>query len=141
MGVGDQSEQITFLTHLAHKAIERLRQLPQPAVRVCGPFTSGGFGYDENLRRFKVAEKLLKEKGYTVFEYFGEKSDEVQIREAGIPWELVMEHYHAPILKADLLQKAFFMPRWQESNGAKWEHEFLNNHTSAKIEELPEEWS
>lgn len=75
-----------------------------------------------------------------MFDYFINSDDEVRIKEAGINWELVMELYHKPILQAGLLTSAFFMPKWQESNGAKWERDFLSKITSVQIEEIPEEW-
>lgn len=51
----DDSQKTALLKKLAEGAIERLQNIPKPAVRVCGPLTSGGFGYSENLRRFKKA--------------------------------------------------------------------------------------
>jgi hypothetical protein len=49
-------EKHQILKKLAGGAIERLGLLPQPVVRVSGPLTSGGFGYEENLRRFIIAQ-------------------------------------------------------------------------------------
>ena len=134
------NEQIELLTSLAGGAIARLEALPQPVVRVCGPLTSGGFGYDKNLVRFKRAEQALRDKGFTVFDYFDSSDDEEQIKAASIPWEMVMEHYHDPILRANKLTKAFFMPKWEESNGSIWEREFITANTSTEVADLPEEW-
>ena len=114
--------------------------MPQPVVRVCGPLTSGGLGYDENLKLFMKSEAILKEKGYTVFDYFEGNHDERQIVALNIPWEEVMEHYHKPILLAGLIDTAFFLPRWRESNGATWEHEFITEHTNTKVRSFPAEW-
>lgn len=136
----DTNEHARLLHSLANGAVARLKLLPAPVVRVCGPLTSGGYGYDENLRRFRVAEERLKHEGKTVFDYFANNSDELHIKDAGIPWELVMEHYHKPILSSGLIAKAYFMPKWQTSNGASWERDYIENFTAMQIAELGEEW-
>lgn len=102
------AEKHNVLQALAEAAISRLRALPQPVVRVCGPLTSGGFGYEENKRIFLVAEKVLKQKGFTVFDYFEGNDDEDHIAAMGLPWEEVMEDYHKPILESGLIETAFF---------------------------------
>jgi hypothetical protein len=133
-------EKHQILKTLAGGAIERLKELPQPVVRVCGPLTSGGLGYDENLKLFMKSEIILKEKGYTVFDYFEGNDDEGHIAAMGLPWEEVMEYYHKPILESGLIETAFFLPRWRESNGAKWEHEFIEAIPNTKIRSFPEDW-
>ncbi|MEK7638932.1 MAG: DUF4406 domain-containing protein [Patescibacteria group bacterium] len=130
-----------LLKRLAVGAIERLKQLPHPVVRVCGPLTTGGTTREENQHRLEQAEAILKEKGYTVFDYFKSNDDEAQIIKAGITdWDLVMETYHRPIFEANLLSAAFFLKDWEKSRGATWEHNFISAHTSADIKEFPEEW-
>lgn len=128
------------ISELAAAAIERLKELPQPVVRICGPLTSGGNGYEENLALFKKAEKILIEKGFTVFDYFTNNHDEEDIYEMGMNWETVMELYHKPILAANILDTAFLLPDWQNSNGSCFEHHFITRHTKTKIREFPEEW-
>lgn len=128
-----------ILSELAKGAIDRLRQLPQPVVRVSGPITTGGFGYDENLRRFVKAQQILREKGFTVFDYFEDNEDESVIKDLSLTGDEVMSHYHQPILKTGLITAVYMMPRWEESGGAKAEYEhFVSNNL--KIEYIPEEW-
>jgi hypothetical protein len=43
-------EKHKVLKSLADDAISRLVELPPPVVRVSGPLTSGGYGYEENQR-------------------------------------------------------------------------------------------
>lgn len=136
----DKKEKHRKLSEIAEIAIERLKRLPAPVVRVCGPLTSGGLGYDENLALFQKANEVLKEKGFTVFDYFEGHHDERQIIDLDLPWEEVMEYYHKPILESNLIETAFFLPRWRESNGASWEHDFIKKHTKTKIRPLPESW-
>ncbi|MCA9358489.1 hypothetical protein KC902_04485 [Candidatus Kaiserbacteria bacterium] len=73
----ETKDKIDRLQALAEGAIERLRRLPQPVVRVSGPITSGGYGYEENVRRFVLAQQKLRELGYTVFDYFEDKCERV----------------------------------------------------------------
>jgi hypothetical protein len=133
-------EKHDILKTLAGGAIERLKVLPQPVVRVSGPLTSGGYGYDENLSRFLIAQAKLREEGYTVFDYFEGNHDERQIIELGISdWKEVMEYYHNPIMATGLIKTVFMMPKWETSNGAKWEHEFAKK-SGLSIRPIPDEW-
>lgn len=135
-----QAEKIKILKTLAGRAIERLKELPQPVVRVSGPLTSGGFGYEENLRRFILAQEKLRTKGYTIFDYFEGNHDERQIKELGISnWKEIMEHYYNPIMATGLIKTMFMMPRWRESNGATWEHEYATK-LGLQIRTISESW-
>lgn len=124
------------LPELAQKTIEELKKLPQPLVRVCGPLTTGGLGYEENARRLTRAEKILSERGETVFR-FGDS--EAHIQGKGYEYSAIMEEFHKPILESGLISKAYFLTKWQESKGATWEHDFITNSTRIEIEEFPED--
>ena len=132
-------EKRAHLRVLANGAIARLTQLPAPVVRVSGPLTSGGYGYDENLRRFIVAQEKLRDVGYTVFDYFEGNHDERHIIPLQLAWEEVMEHYHLPIMQTGLITTMFMMPLWEGSNGARSEHAFAAK-TGMTIEYISEEW-
>lgn len=132
-------EKYTVLKTLARGATERLKTLPQPVVRVSGPLTSGGYGYDENLRRFLVAQEKLREQGYAVFDYFEGNHDEREIIPLELSWPEVMEHYHRPIMATKLIETVFMMPKWRESNGATWERDFAKE-LGLKIRSIPSEW-
>ncbi|MEY2665298.1 MAG: hypothetical protein RLZZ480_403 [Candidatus Parcubacteria bacterium] len=135
-----KEEKYKILQNLAAAAIERLRALPQPVVRVSGPFTSGGYGKEENLRRFLLAQEKLREQGYTVFDYFDGHDDEIVIADLGFEdYNEVMEHYHRPIMATGLIETVFMMPKWRESNGATWEHEFATE-LGLKIRPIPDSW-
>lgn len=127
------------LRALARRAIERLSKMKQPVVRVCGPLTTGGAGYEKNLATFVKAEKVLSEKGYLVFNYF-EEQDEALIRAMGAPHETIMREYHEPILRSGYIRTAFFLPGWRGSKGATWEHDFMSRETSTEIKDIPPEW-
>jgi hypothetical protein len=127
------------LAELADKAIKVLKKLPQPVVRVSGPLTSGGLGYEKNLHRFILAQQLLQSEGYTVFDYYGDGYDERQILALELPWEEVMEYYHKPIMATKLIGKVFMMPLWETSHGASWEHAYAVS-LGLVIEYLSENW-
>ena len=128
-----------ILAELAAGAIDRLGQLTQPVVRVSGPLTSGGFGYERNLERFLVAQRNLREQGLTVFDYFEDNDDEEVIKTLNVDWGQVMQHYHMPILKTGLITTVYMMPKSAESNGATMEREYFERENLAVIE-IPESW-
>lgn len=127
------------LRALAEKAVERLKLLPQPVVRLSGPLTTSAYGYKNNLKRFLKGQEILREKGYTVFDYFEGHDGEEVIKSLNVPWVEVMEHYHRPIMAAGLIKGAFFLPRWEFSNGAKAEHEYAKEF-GLDIHYFLEEW-
>ncbi len=123
----------------AEHAIEKLKGMKQPVVRICGPLRSGGLGYEKNLELFSKAKEALESRGFVVFDYF-EGDDEEYIKSMHFDTNTIMEEYHRPILESGYIQKAFFLPSWRESGGATWERNFIEEKTSIRVEELPAEW-
>ena len=113
--------------------------MPQPVVRLSGPLTSGAYGYDENLKRFLKGQDILREKGYTVFDYFEGHNDEEVIQSLALPWAEIMEYYHRPIMATGLIKEAFSMPLWEKSNGATSEYKYAQEY-GLKINFFPENW-
>lgn len=103
---------------LLGEALQELRDLPPPVVRLAGPLRSGGDGYKENLGRFEIGKALLASRGITVFFYQGKYADAIQ---AG--YELHFEHFHIPILESGFIAGMHFLPKWSESRGASYERE------------------
>jgi len=128
---------IKKLEHLVEETINELKVMPGPVVRVCEPLTTGGFGYEENARRLTVATLELKRRGYFVFDW---EPSEVHIKDMNLPHAVVMEKFHKPILASGYIKTAFFLPKWEESKGATWERNFVQESTHMAIEEFPEEW-
>lgn len=136
----NQENHTEILRELARKEIEILKNAQQPLVRVAGPWTTGGFGYEENIRRFDKAEKALRKRGYTIVDYFTSEETIKKLRDENVSPNLIMDEYHKPILESGYIQKAFFMPRSDESAGATWERNFIRDHTNIEILEVPEDW-
>ena len=127
------------LTTLAENAIKRLKRLPQPVVRVSGPLTSGGYGYEENLRRFITAQQKLRAMGMTVYDYFEDNDDEQVIKNLEIKGDEVIRLYHQPILETGLIGTVYMLPNWEDSEGAKAEYDhFVSNDLNVHF--IPEEW-
>lgn len=64
MSVGE----IAALENLALRQIEKIKQLSEPVVRVCGPLTCDGpEGYAKNADRLAKAEQVLVGQGYSVW--------------------------------------------------------------------------
>ncbi|MBY0538931.1 hypothetical protein K2P56_00660 [Patescibacteria group bacterium] len=103
---------------LVGEAVEDMKKLPPPLVRIAGPLRTGGDGYETNLQRLKQGEALLRSRGLTVFGYTGKYADAIKAA-----YDLHFEHFHIPILKTGLIQSIFFLPKWEESRGAAYERQ------------------
>lgn len=123
---------------LAKTAIEDLKKLPQPVVRLSGPLTTGGFGYEENMKRFARAEIALRERGYTVFSYEPYEKTIYEIYEPSMHLDL-MEYFHKPILESGLMTELFSLPGSEASKGATYERE-LAERVGIKVTAFPEAW-
>lgn len=135
--IENMDNEISTLKKLAQQEIQKIEQLSQPVVRVCGPLTCDGpEGYQRNADRLTQAEIILKNKGMTVWT-FGESEEEIFGK--GYSNENIFAFFHKPVLESGLIKEAYFLPRWDESNGATLER---NTAIEAKVEitEFPEEW-
>jgi hypothetical protein len=133
----DRSEEITALKELAEREIKRIEQMPQPVVRVCGPLTCDGpEGYERNAERLAQAEIILQSKGMTVWT-FGEAEEEIFGK--GYDHGNIFTYFHKPILASGHIKEAYFLPRWNESNGATLERN-ISIETNVAIKEFPEDW-
>lgn len=107
---------------LVGEAIEDMKKLPPPLVRIAGPLRTGGDGYEANLLRFKRGEELLRSRGLTVFGYTGKYADAIKAA-----YDIHFEHFHIPILRSGFIQSIFFLPKWDESRGAAYERKLCED--------------
>jgi|AntRauTorcE11897_2_1112592.scaffolds.fasta_scaffold04533_2 hypothetical protein len=129
--------EIRALKALADREIKRIKQMPQPVVRVCGPLTCDGpTGYDRNANRLAEAERILQSRGMTVWT-FGEA--EAEIFGNDYDHGNIFTYFHKPILESGLITEAYFLPRWDESNGATLERD-IAAEAKVTIQEFLEEW-
>ncbi len=133
----NRAEEISALEMLAEHELRRIEQMPQPVVRVCGPLTCDGpEGYERNAHRLAEAERILQSQGMTVWT-FGEAEEEIFGK--GYDHGNIFTYFHKPILESGLIKEAFFLPRWEKSNGATLERA-IATEAQVTIKEFPEEW-
>lgn len=130
-------EEVEALQRLAERELKRVERMPQPVVRVCGPLTCDGpEGYERNAERLAEAEKILQSRGMSVWT-FGEAEEEIYGK--GYDHGNIFTYFHKPILASGLIKEAYFLPRWNESNGASKERQ-IAEESHVSIQEFPEEW-
>jgi hypothetical protein len=118
---------------LVYITLDALEKMPQPIVQVCGPISSGGRGsIEKNLKIFKKTIRKLSEKHSVFDQTILEQPMRRIMKTYHCSHEennrILLESFYGPILKSGLIQKTFFIDRWESSQGATWEHE-----TSKKI--------
>lgn len=115
-------------------------------VMVSGPMTSGGKGSVEaNMAAYKRAMAHLQSKGYPIFNQLpGEDALKRHWRKwyddgnKGYCWKL-LDGVYSPIFCSGRVVKLVFMPNWQSSLGATWEHAMADN-LGIDREYLPVDW-
>jgi hypothetical protein len=104
-----------------------LSRTPHPIIQVCGPISTGGTGSIEtNLKRFETAINALKARGLELFDQlpFEGPLQALTLRlEANKYPKRLLEEFYLPILESRLVDELYFLPDWQTSIGARWEHE------------------
>lgn len=132
-----KEEEEEVLKRLVERELARIETLPQPVVRVCGPLTCDGpEGYKRNAERLAQAERILQSRVMTVWT-FGEAEEEIFGK--GYDYGNIFTYFHKPILASGLIKEAYFLPRWNESNGATKERQ-IAEESHVSIQEFPEEW-
>lgn len=123
----DLMKTLTSYTAMKDFALAMLEDLPGPIVQVCGPLTTGGRGsFEANVQAFHEAIHWLSNQGKMVFD---QRPFEIPIRqlivarkESGYAYELLAEFY-LPIFQSGYIKELYFLPGWESSIGACWEHD------------------
>ncbi len=130
------------LHDLLNTALCVLKKMPQPIVEVCGPMSTGGAGdLTANLKRFKNAVDVLFESGVTVFDQipFQDAMMRITSHDAAVNYNTdLLDIFYNGIFSSGHIKKAYFLPEWQSSKGARWEREFLQA-LPIEIVEYPED--
>jgi hypothetical protein len=104
-----------------------LKRMPSPIVQVCGPIGTGGLGnVEDNLKAFDDTIRSLQEKGLNVFDQMPFEWPMQVIKfnlPKGVYPESIMTDFYIPIFESGQVAEFYFMPTWETSTGAKWEHE------------------
>jgi len=128
-------------TELFDIAIDFITRMPQPLVQFCGPISTGGKGsIDSNLAELDKAILFFAAKGIYIFDQipFEEPMQRIKAKEGSYNHDLLNQFY-LPIFKSGHIKKFVFLPGWQSSVGAKWEHDWAEK-IGIKIEYLPDNW-
>ena len=125
---GDASELSRAKTfeEMAAVALRVIARIPQPVGQVCGPITTGGAGsLEKNLEIFRRAIIALSISGTSIFDQlpFEPSIRRIQNWEYSAGGLRLLEDFYFPIFKSGLIQRLYFIPGWESSLGARWEHE------------------
>lgn len=105
-----------------------INRMPKNLVQVCGPIGTGGLGSKEaNLNAFNETIKDLQRKGLNVFDQMPFEAPMQELKEKVMPngeyFESILTDFYQPLFESSVIYKFCFMPNWQSSKGANWEHE------------------
>jgi hypothetical protein len=104
-----------------------LGRMPSPIVQVCGPISTGGFGsIIANMQAFTETIQALQGKGLSVFDQmpFEVPMQKLKLHLApGEYLEAILTDFYQPLFESKKINAFYFMPDWQSSHGALWEHE------------------
>lgn len=112
------------LTQIALAVVGRM---PPPVGQVCGPISTGGVGsIEQNLMIFEAAIDQLLAQGLTIFDQTPFEQHIFRILEDGLGTRQrnqLLEQFYRPIFQSRCVHVLYFIPGWQFSNGAQWEHQ------------------
>ncbi|MCL4400306.1 DUF4406 domain-containing protein [Patescibacteria group bacterium] len=111
-------------------ALKILPRLGQPIAQVCGPLSTGGRGsFEKNLEMFSEGIEFLHNQGKIVFD---QRPFEVPMQKlknsrekGGYAFDL-LDKFYLPVFESGYIKEMHFLPGWDGSTGAKWEHEQAN---------------
>jgi hypothetical protein len=98
----------------------------QPVAMICGPISTGGKGSKkENLEVFSRAIERISADGLCVFSQIPFEDDMLRIYKSDPKFQgnRLLEEFYLPIFQSGLLKLFCFLPGWEHSVGATWEHE------------------
>ncbi len=116
---------------LTELALADVQPLNGKAEMVCGPITTGGYGNCVvNLLVFNHAIEVLQLAGRPMF---SQMPYEAGLADLEHDWRLrhpgqeychpILDEFYARFLLPEYFKRLWFLPNWQTSTGAKWEHE------------------
>lgn len=142
---GLADEDMTYEDLVSHARMQ-IEGMQGGAEIVCGPITTGGFGHPGyNTLLFNHAIELLILEGRPVFNQI---PYEFQLARLESAWKKVngnqychpiLSEFYQPLFELRLFTRAWFLPGWEKSTGATWEHSFLSA-LGCTISYLPEDW-
>jgi hypothetical protein len=110
---------------IAKKVLDRI---PRPVVGVCGPIaeTGGLHSVEANLNVFNNTIIQLQKTGLKIFDQmpFENKMQELKAKMNCEDFlRELNDDFYMPIFESKIVSTFYFIPGWETSNGAKFEHE------------------
>ncbi len=119
--------QVQSFADLAEIALTILRRMPQPSGEVCGPISTGGKGSIEaNIAEFNTTIDRLLAQGLTIFDQVPFEQHIFDLIAGGKGSRLqneLLEKFYSPLFTSGLINTLYFIPGWESSHGATWEHQ------------------
>ncbi|MDP3963913.1 MAG: hypothetical protein Q8Q39_05460 [bacterium] len=113
------------LCGVAERVLARMRDnLGHDIEMVCGPITTGGQGSpEENLIVLGRHIKRRQQAGKIVFVQLLFEEALWRIRKNPLNSEdRLLNEFYLPLFEKGLIRRLVFVPNWETSNGARWEH-------------------
>jgi hypothetical protein len=129
------------LSHIALTTIKRIlaNTESEKVLQICGPITNGGMGFmSANLEVYEESIYYLRKEGRILWSQlpFEDKLQELRKK---FPEQDLLESFYLPIFKSGYVE-LWFMPTWQSSIGARWEHTIASELGLPIQECTAEEW-
>jgi hypothetical protein len=105
-----------------------LDRIPRPVAGVCGPIaeTGGLHSVEANLNVFNNTIIQLQKTGLKIFDQmpFENKIQELKAKMNREDFlRELNDDFYMPIFESKIVSTFYFIPGWETSNGAKFEHE------------------
>lgn len=115
------------LFKIAINVLETMHNLNpiKPIAIVCGPISSGvKSSRKENLEVFSMAIERLASDGLLIFSQMPFEDDMERIYKSNPKLQgiCLLEEFYLPIFKTGFIKLMCFLPGWENSVGATWEH-------------------
>lgn len=128
---------------LGEISIDVASKIPAEVVsQLCGPMTTGGYGFRNNMFIFERAIQIMLSRGYVVFNQLPLQAamirliKELEIK--GYP-QAIIDDVYIPLFSSGYIKQGCFLPRWKTSHGTRQERAFLES-IGLDIFDIPADW-
>lgn len=126
-----EADNVKTLEELSALSLRILKTLPRPILLVCGPISTGGLGsIDANLMKLNETVYKAINSGESVFDQTPFEDAVKRLRKEfnDTDGTKTLEAFYRPLLESGFISEMRFLPDWQSSKGATWEHKFAEDH-------------
>lgn len=101
-----------------------VNRLGPPVGFVCGPISANGGtkSVERNMKIFTSHIELLENKKLKIFSQLPFEKSLWRILAAGENENVLLETLYLPLFNSGMLNVFYFIPGWESSFGANWEH-------------------